>query len=100
MLFSTSPSTSTPSDSRQKETWPAEWPGAWSTLKPATSSPSFKHPVDRVPGAAEHAVENARHRVVGLALADQVRVLGGVGVVLAHPERDASASQISLLAPW
>jgi hypothetical protein len=39
-------------------------------------------------GAGHRLVEELRHEAVGLALADQVRVLGGIGVAGADPERD------------
>ena len=41
-----------------------------------------------VAGTGAGAEEELGERVVGLALADQLRVLGGVGVGLADPERD------------
>ena len=44
--------------------------------------------VDGVTGAGHHLGEELRHEVVGLALADQLRVLGGVGVGCADPEGD------------
>ena len=45
--------------------------------------------VDGVAGAGEDLEVEAGDRVAGLALADQVGVLGGVGVALGDPEGDA-----------
>ena len=55
------------------------------TLKPRDLVALGELAVDRVAGAGAGLGEEARHEVVGLALADELRVLGGVGVVLARP---------------
>ena len=55
MLVSTSPRTRTPSDSRQKATWPAEWPGTSSTLKPGHLVALVELAIDRMAGADEDA---------------------------------------------
>ena len=48
--------------------------------------------VDRVAGADEDLDVEAGHRVAGLALADEVGVLGGIGVALADPEGDVEGA--------
>ena len=88
MLLSTSPRISTPSDSRHRLMWPAEWPGVSRTAKPPTSSPSRREPVDGVAGSDEGLAEELGDEVIGLALADQRGVLGGGDVVLGHPVGD------------
>ena len=90
MLRITSPQIATRSDSRKKITSPRPCPGAWTTRKPATSSPSRSarstlcggpfpdspdDPVDRVPG------RRLLHRPASLHRVDVIDVAG---------ERDAA----------
>ena len=53
-----------------------------------------------VAGTGAGAEEELGERVVGLALADQLRVLGGVGVASPTQNGIAERSQTGWLAPW
>ena len=79
----------TPSDSRQKTTWPAEWPGDVEDLEAGDLVAVVELAVDGVAGAGEDRDVEAGDGVAGLTLADQLGVLGGVGVALGDPEGDA-----------
>src|SRR6266516_7221693 len=48
-----------------------------------------EHAVDLAAGAGEEAVVEARDGVIGLALANEARVLSGIDVALAHPVGNA-----------
>ena len=48
--------------------------------------------VDRMAGADEELDVEAGHRVAGLALANEVGVLGGIGVALADPQGDVQGA--------
>ena len=59
------------------------------TLKPGDLVALVEDAIDLVSGSGEDPGEELGHEVVGLALADQVGVLGGLDVALGDPVGEA-----------
>ncbi len=90
MLRITSPQIATRSESRKKITSPRACPGAWTTRKPATSSPSLQHPVDLVGRALPRAARSRLTRSAWGCRRDRSPSLHRVDVVGVAGERDAA----------
>ena len=90
MLRITSPQIATRSDSRKKITSPRAWPGAWTTRKPATSSPSWRTRSTLYGGPCQSAADQAVDRVARGGLLDRALAFHRVDVVGVAGERHAA----------